>query len=287
MEEIAAEALQCVNTCLCEQASLLFPSLFSLTFAVMTFTVGWYAGYKDCYKKTSGQYHVCNCENNDVYSSESEESEDEENSSDTDEESYSNSPPSSKTESPSMNEFMKDMELTVKKPAQGQPSEFITGMSAKEIEEFERDTPPEEVRPAGKASVSHVPVETSEVSEADKAYLRQKSYIECRAPIVRAGTGRYATNRDLESVESSKLYTEDRDKLKAVLNSLIKGKDYVFAASTLTDVYGYDCRIRRFSVANACIRVSKTSIHEHPRIARGIDIIIDDKDIVIDTVVTV
>ena len=286
MEEVAAEALQCVNTCLCEQASLLFPSLFSLTFAVMTFTVGWYAGYKDCYKKTSGQYHVCNCEDNDVHPSDSD-YEDEESSSDTDSEETYSIPPSSAKSSSSMNKFMENMESAVKRSSEGDSSEFITGMSAKEIEEFERDTPPEEVRPAGNTSVSHVPVQTSEVSEADRAYLRQKSYIECRAPIVRAGTGRYATNRDLESVESTKLSTEDRDKLKTVLNSLIKGKDYVFAASTLTDVYGYDCRIRRFSVANACIRVSKTSIHEHPRIARGIDVIIDDKDIVIDTVVSV
>jgi hypothetical protein len=263
---------ECVAIC---GSSISFSSVLILS------GIFFYSGYMLAYskgKRTSGQYHVCNCEDNDVYSSDSE---DEENSSDTDdEESYSNPPASS----PSMNEFMEEMELAVKKSTEGEPSEFITVMTAKEIEEFERNTPPEEVRPAGKTSVSHVPIETS---EADKAYLRQKSYIECRAPIVRAGTGRYATNRDLESVESTKLYTEDRDKLKAVLNSLIKGKDYVFAASTLTDVYGYECRIRRFSAAGACIRVSKTCLHEHPRIARAIDIIINDKDIVIDTVVSV
>lgn len=273
MEEVATEALQCVNTCLCEQASVLFPSLFSLTFAVMTFTVGWYAGYKDCYKRTSGQYHVCNCEDNDEgVDSDTEESDSEDEFSDDEEGS---TPSSSKsTPSSSMNKFMEDMETAVKESSTGQSSEF---MSAKEIEE---------VRPAEKASVSHTSDE-SELSEEDRAYLRQKSYIECHAPIVRAGTGRYATNRDLESVPSTKLYSEDRDKLKSILNRLIKGKDYVFAASTLTDVYGYDCRIRRFSAENACIRVSKTCIHEHPRIARSVDIIIDDKDIVIDVIVSV
>jgi hypothetical protein len=234
-------------------------------------------------KRNTEQYHVCNCEDKDVYYSDSE---DEENSS-TEDEEYDSTPPSSVKASSSMNKFMEEMESAVKKSSEGDSSEFITVMSAKEIEEFEKATPPEEVRPAKETLVSNVQNEIFGLSDEDEAFLKQKSYIECRAPIVRAGSGRYATNRDLESIESTKLSTEDRERLKAVLNRLINGKDYVFAASLLTDVYGYDCRIRQFSVANACIRVSKASIHEHPRIAREVDIIIDKEHIVIDTVVSV
>jgi hypothetical protein len=83
----------------------------------MTFTVGWYAGYKDCYKRTSGQYHVCNCEDNDVYSSDS-------SSDSEDEQERSKGKPANK-----FVEKLEDKLEDAKKPLTQDETDFLKQMS--------------------------------------------------------------------------------------------------------------------------------------------------------------